>query len=140
MIVVDASVAAKLYRDEPGSETANELFAAQAGQMHVPDILAVEVAGVIVRDANSDKVAAGTQREKLMHFAELMASPSIRLSRTEPFDIARSAELAIDLGHPLKDCLYLALAMQLGCPLVTADARFVAKAREVYAEVRGLEK
>jgi predicted nucleic acid-binding protein len=108
------------------------------GELHAPDILAVEVAGVIVRDANSDKTAAGLQREKLMHFTELMASSAIRLSRTEPFDIARSAEMAIELGHPLKDCLYLALATQLDCPLVTADVRFAAKAQVVWDKVEVL--
>jgi predicted nucleic acid-binding protein len=63
----------------------------------------------------------------------------VTLVRTANADLLRATNLAIDLGHPLKDCIYLALAMELGCDLVTADARFAAKAREVWAGVRVLE-
>ena len=35
-----------------------------------------------------------------------------------------AADLAMRLGHPLKDCIYLVLADRLGCTVVTADARF----------------
>ena len=58
--------------------------------------------------------------------------------RMGPQKIASSAGQAIDLGHPLKDCIYLALAMELGCELVTCDARFAAKAKGVWAGVRVL--
>ena len=42
--------------------------------------------------------------------------------------------LAIEIGHPAYDCIYLALARRLGAPLVTADMRFVNRvAPTVYA-------
>jgi predicted nucleic acid-binding protein len=50
--------------------------------------------------------------------------------------MAQAAALALDLGHPLKDCVYLAMAMELGCDLVTCDARFAEKACEAWAGVR----
>jgi predicted nucleic acid-binding protein len=46
--------------------------------------------------------------------------------------------LAIDIGHPLKDCVYLVLAMELDCELVTCDARFAKKAKSVWGRVRVL--
>ena len=55
-----------------------------------------------------------------------------------PEGIVKAANLAIDIGHPLKDCIYLALAMELGCPLVTCDTKFATKAHEVYAGVQVL--
>lgn len=138
MIVVDASVAAKLFRDEDGTETAHRLIAEHAGEMAVPDIFAIEVAGVIVRDANSDKAPAALQRDKLTALAALLGSPALRLVRAGPEEVVAAANMAIALGHPLKDCLYLALAVGLGCPLVTADARFADRARAMYEDVRVL--
>jgi predicted nucleic acid-binding protein len=44
----------------------------------------------------------------------------------------------MELSHPLQDCLYLALAERLGAPLVTADKKFVAKARASHTLVRVL--
>ena len=38
-----------------------------------------------------------------------------------------AAGLAADIDHPVYDCFHLALAIQTGYPLVTADARFHAK-------------
>jgi predicted nucleic acid-binding protein len=37
----------------------------------------------------------------------------------------RAFELALELGHPVYDCLYLALAIERDCVLPTADMRFV---------------
>jgi predicted nucleic acid-binding protein len=35
-------------------------------------------------------------------------------------------DLAVDYRHPVYDCLYLALANELGCKVITADRRFAA--------------
>ncbi len=52
--------------------------------------------------------------------------------------MANAAKLALDLGHSLTDCIYLALAIELACPLITCDAKFAAKARGTYANIRAL--
>jgi predicted nucleic acid-binding protein len=44
----------------------------------------------------------------------------------------------MNLGHPLKDCIYLALAMEMSCDLITCDARFAEKAKGAWARVRVL--
>ena len=38
--------------------------------------------------------------------------------------IGAAARLALDLDHPVYDCIYLALALQEGYPVLTADRRF----------------
>lgn len=46
----------------------------------------------------------------------------------------------MQLRHPLQDCVYLALAMQRQETLITADTRFIAKAKAVYTNVSALEE
>jgi predicted nucleic acid-binding protein len=58
--------------------------------------------------------------------------------RTDNQALASAASTAIDIGHPLKDCIYLILAMELDCELMTCDARFAKKARDVWDRVRVL--
>ena len=136
MIVIDASVAVKLYHIESNSDAALALFKEHEGRISVPDLFAVEVAGAIVRDANINR---SDNQDKLASLATLLASAAITLVRTGSADLLRAANLAIDIGHPLKDCLYLVLAMELACLLVTCDTKFAVKARGVYAQVRVLE-
>ena len=69
---------------------------------------------------------------------DLIDRHSSILERTVPGQTIFAAHLAIDLGHPLKDCIYLALAMELGRPLITSDAMFAAKARNIYPAVQVL--
>ena len=42
---------------------------------------------------------------------------------------AAASQLGVDLGHPVYDCFYLALAIQMQYPVVTADKRFHDKVR-----------
>ena len=41
--------------------------------------------------------------------------------------LGRATALAVSLGHPAYDCLYLALAREMDLPFVTADGRLVRK-------------
>lgn len=138
MIVIDACIGVKWFLDEAGSEAAVKLLVAERDHITGPELFAVEVAATLVREANARKPLADDMRLALTRLTALFGSGAISLNRMTPQNIADAGLLAIDLGHPLKDCIYLALAMQLECPLVTADARFAAKARNVYADVRVL--
>ena len=138
MIVIDASLAAKWYLEEQGSEAAIDLLLAHSPNISVPDIFAIELVATLVREANMQKDRAGDVRGSLDRFKALCEGNGITLVRATPSALRDAADLAIAIGHPLKDCLYLALAMELGCPLVTADVRFAAKARGFYGDVRVL--
>ncbi len=138
MIVVDASLAVKWFLEEPESDLAQEILAKNLGQISVPDLFAIEVAAALVRNANIHKRTHAAMRAHIDDFVALLSGDEIELVRMQPQQIANSASQAINLGHPLKDCLYLALAMELGCELVTCDARFAAKAKGVWAGVRVL--
>ena len=136
MIVIDASIGVKWFLDEVGSQAAEALFKAQRGNIATPYIFAVEVAATLVREANIRKELGNSMRLALAQLTGLLVSGAVGPIHTAHEDMTAAANLAIDLGHPLKDCLYLALAIELECPLVTADARFAAKARGIYEDVQ----
>jgi predicted nucleic acid-binding protein len=136
VIVVDASVAVKWFRDEQHSDLAERLHAEHAGAMAAPDLFAVEVAAALVRNANEVKDARPVMEEALAAFDAMLRDEAIHLVRTGPAQLHGAARMALDLGHPLKDCIYLALAMENACDLITCDGRFAAKAREVHAGLR----
>ena len=138
MIVLDASVAVKWYAIEPFTQEALGLLRELHGNITVPDIFISEVVGALVRHANIDKTLRSASTTSIDRFASLFDDNWILAERADPRRMERAASLALDLGHPLKDCIYLALAMELGCDLVTADARFAGKARGVWAGVRVL--
>jgi predicted nucleic acid-binding protein len=136
VIVVDASLAVKWYLLEALTPEALKLLADHGGDIVVPDIFVTEVIGALVRRANVDKSLRSESQESISRFVSLFDAELISAQRLDPPAIARAADLALDLGHPLKDCHYLALAMDQDCDLITCDARFAAKAKGVWERVR----
>ena len=137
-MVIDASLAVKWYRPEADSEAAHTFYAMHGCGLAAPDLIAVEVAGALVRCANADKSMMSVMNEVIDEWSTLLAGPSITLYRTTPERMRDAARLAISLGHPLKDCIYLALARELSCDFVTCDVRFAAKAALIYPRARTL--
>ena len=136
MIVADASLALKWYLDEALSDEADHWFTEHEGQIRVPHVFLIEVTGALVRRANIDKTLRSKSEASIARFAALFDEQLIRVEHAEPQQMAKAANLALDLGHPLKDCIYLALAMELECDLVTCDTKFAAKAQGVWDWVR----
>jgi predicted nucleic acid-binding protein len=138
MIVVDASLGAKWFLDEAGSQEATELLVSQRRQIAAPDLFGIEVASALVRESNIRKEEAAHFSWGLARLGALLDSGAVNLMRTDNQALASAASTAIDIGHPLKDCIYLILAMELDCELMTCDARFAKKARDVWDRVRVL--
>ena len=134
-MIVDASVAVKWFVPETDTELAAEVLATNDGTIAIPELFLTEVSGALVSRANMDK--------SLRPPVEVMIERLLTMWRNGVFAVfplttklcADASRMALDLGHPLKDCVYLALATELRCPLVTADARFADRAREAWGEV-----
>jgi predicted nucleic acid-binding protein len=138
MTILDASVAVKWFIREISSDEADRLLGS-AEPLFAPDLFVIEVAAALVRKANMDKSNRSASEAGLASFAEMLAHDVVRIEATRIPDMMAASRLALDLGHPLKDCIYLALAMKMGCELLTCDLRFATKARGTWTKIRVLE-
>jgi predicted nucleic acid-binding protein len=119
-VVIDASVALKWVLDEPGRDAADALL---DDDLIAPVLWQIEAANALWRRAEMGEISADEARERL---AELAHAPVASLA-VEPH-LAAALSLAIDMKHPVYDCLYLALAIDCDTHVVTADRRFHAAA------------
>jgi predicted nucleic acid-binding protein len=122
MPIVDASVALKWVIDEEGSEAASALA---AESLISPSIILAECANALWAKALRREITAAEVLERL---ALLRAAPVLLVPLEELVEDA--TRLAVTLGHPVYDCLYLALAVRENTRLVTADQQFARVARE----------
>ncbi|MEM0938106.1 MAG: type II toxin-antitoxin system VapC family toxin [Pseudomonadota bacterium] len=114
---MDASVAVKWLVDEPGSDGA---LALRNRRLAAPALLRIEVANTIRTLAARGAVEADEARNL---FALFQTAPVMIVDADAALE-AEALYLALDLGHPVYDCLYLALADRLDCDMITADRRF----------------
>jgi predicted nucleic acid-binding protein len=117
--VVDASVAVKWVIPEVLSDLADRVRDG-AEDVLAPDLLLVEVANALWRKTTAREISA---READGAF-DLVRRSGIDLRPAGPL-LPRAMDLARRLGHPVYDCVYLALAEREEATLVTADQRLL---------------
>ena len=121
-LVVDASVALKWLIKEEQSDVALALMREQ--RMAAPALLLIEC-----RNALLTRV-----RRRLLTAPEAQAAESninllpIAIFPTEPL-LPQAFLIALQLAHPIYDCVYLAAAKSADVILITADIRFAAAAK-----------
>ena len=125
-LVVDASVIAKVYlRDEENSDVARDLvarFTRGALDLIAPQYILYELPSAILNAVRQQRLAADIAVQAVEAFLRLEL-PTVGGDANLPAMIQRSYELAQNLSCRLYDALYLAVALEFDCPLVTADAR-----------------
>jgi predicted nucleic acid-binding protein len=121
--VLDASVAVKWVIPEPDSAKALALlddFRNKVHELLAPTTFAVEVAHALTRAERKGVLLAGEAAPRL---ARIFAFPP----DLEPFLplLPRAVELSSQTRTGVYDCLYIALAEQEGCDMITADQKLV---------------
>lgn len=114
-LVIDASVAAKWFFSELYSEEA-QLLLSPKFVLFAPDFILVEVANVIWKKSHRQEIASSESYiDSLAHLSDILVlRPMSEL-------VIRAATLAVQLDHPVYDCMYLTCAWEYGIPFVTAD-------------------
>jgi predicted nucleic acid-binding protein len=118
-LVVDASVAAKWFIEEAGRPQALRLL--DMPDRQAPDLLVVEVASVVWKKVLRGEMSATQARLICASITHCFDA----LHRADDL-IERAVVIAIDLRHPVYDCLYLACAERVGSQVITADRRLLA--------------
>jgi predicted nucleic acid-binding protein len=116
-VVVDASMAFLWFANEPDHWGAQRLLEIETALL-APDFMIVEATNAWwkkLRRREMDMVDVEQAVTNLLA-AGIALTPAVELVRP-------AARLASELGHPVYDCVYLALAATRSASLATADER-----------------
>jgi predicted nucleic acid-binding protein len=120
-LVIDASVALKWVLDEAGSDIARTLL---AESLTAPAFWQAEAANAIWKRARRGELSPAEASNGLA-----ILTASVVVSIPIEIDLEKALSIAMEIDHPIYDCLYLAAAERLSTQLVTADARFINRVR-----------
>ena len=123
-VVIDASVAAKVFFTEDGSDRARAL-GTDGRRFAAPEFITLEIASVASKYARRSLIDADHGREAIRSIPDL-------IDDLEPVSslAGRAFDLSILHGFSVHDATYLALAEALGSVVITADEKLAARARE----------
>lgn len=134
MIVVDASVAAKWLLDEPDASQALELLHQNSGRLVAPSLIRIEVANALVRPLRVGVLTATRVQVLCSAWDQMLEDGVLALTPSDQlFDHA--VQLAVQIRHPVPDCLYLALAVELDASLVTADGPMYERGLSIHQSI-----
>lgn len=128
-IVVDTSVLIKWFktRDEDLLKEARNLLReteTRPLEVHVPALLLYEVGNVLLLKTQLGVAALSNAIENLESLPFMVAPPATPL-------LKRAARLGRELSLTFYDASFLALAVELDCPYITADRRLFERIRSL---------
>jgi predicted nucleic acid-binding protein len=135
--VLDCSIAAKWLLPEPGRAAALrilEQYTAREIHLIAPDILLAEFASLLAKRSRRKQISTTDAQ----HAYTLMTKCVPRLFDIRP-RLFQALELSMSHQMSLWDCLYLDLAIEHDCPVLTADLRFFRAAERTGLSVRLLQ-
>lgn len=115
--VADASVAVKWYVPEIHSDEALRLLE-PGNELHVPDLMLAEVGNILWKKARHAEISSAQARR----IARALLAAPLHVHATAPL-LDGALDLALRADRTVYDGLYVALAVALDIPLVTADRR-----------------
>ena len=121
--MVDASVAVQWFAREPGSEASAALVEGNQ-PLVAPDIMPLEVANALWKKVRHGDVPTADFQPAVTRIlaSDITLVPTLTL-------LERAVRLAVEINHPVYDCVYLVLAEERGAPLASIDERLRAAAR-----------
>lgn len=121
--ILDASVVLKWFVEEEGSDRADALLDEHVkgeARVVVPDLLIYEV-------ANALRFSGGFAAREVREIIDALWALDLYIVAPQP-DVMRSAlALSYSRGISVYDSVYVALAKELGLPLVTADKKLLSR-------------
>jgi predicted nucleic acid-binding protein len=117
-LIIDASIAIKWVVEEEGTKEALGLRGRY--KFVAPDLLAAECANILWKKAQRNQLTF----EEAQLAARLLQRADIELIGMRGL-LEEATMLALLLGHPAYDCIYLALAKQRQSSFVTADEKLL---------------
>jgi len=123
-IVVDASVALRWFVETEGADEALGLLQSE-DPLIAPELVVAEVSNAAWKLVRAKEIDRN-------HGARIVAAVSSSFSNlvSTPRLASRAFRVALELGHPIYDCLYLSLADLEDCVLVTADRRLMRRVEQ----------
>jgi predicted nucleic acid-binding protein len=116
-MVIDASIGVKLI--VPEEDSAKAIEAVAQGDAIVPTLFHIEVANAVWKKVRKGEIELAPILPYLTGLQELAQTIA------EAELVERATEIAVELGHPIYDCIYLALAETSDKQVLTADQRFL---------------
>lgn len=132
LVVVDSSVLVAFFTAEkktPNAIAALEAVRAGNALLAAPPFHSIEVANALRRKVGQKEIDS----ERAAAIFELLFR--MRIVALDA-DVRRGLTLAIRFQHSVYDCIYLALAEELDCELLTADEKFWRKLGGTYPRIR----
>lgn len=117
--VVDASIAVKWLVTETYSSQASRLLRDGITRI-APELLFAEAGNALWAMCQRGEIGKDDFAEAMDVLKAAPVAVPVPMNRL----IGAAGQLALDLDHPVYDCVYLALALQEQYPVVTADQRF----------------
>jgi predicted nucleic acid-binding protein len=124
VFVVDASVAAKWLLKEDLTDQAIGLLDETRYELWAPDYVLTEVYNILCKKVRRREL---TEHAALQLAEDLAGAPINIRDFIDYLDLA--LRLALKYSQAVYDCIYLAMATQMGCALVTADQIFARAVR-----------
>lgn len=129
MIVIDASVVVKVLTLEQHSGVARDRVLREP-ERTAPDWLHAEIASALSKKVRYAGLPADLARRSFSAVSSVIPD----VVPTRPL-LERAIAVSIVLRHALYDCVYLALAVELDCSVLTADRKFAeAAGRTAYRD------
>jgi predicted nucleic acid-binding protein len=124
IVVLDACVVVKLFIQEENHADAL-FFNSSVFTRIAPEILLVEVANAFRKKIFNKEMDINQAEESLNKLPKLFDELFIVKELIE-----KAFNYAVELNHPVGDCVYLALAIKNDAKLITSDAKFLSKVQK----------